>query len=261
MHRFLAIAAILLGRAFAQPAFEVASIKPQALTVGKPGFVGIQTSGNTLHAEAQALAGLVTYAYGIEDFQVSGGPSWIYSRDLYGSDTYYSRDLYGSDTYEVVAKAGGEAAPSTDQFKQMLQALLADRFQLKIHLESKEMPAYELVVGKNGHKLKDATADPDAHTNWRSGPAAQHYSGKKVSMADLVFLLRTQSGRPVIDKTGLTGKYDFELEWASGDPPPPEATAPSIFTAVQEQLGLKLESVKAPFSIVVIDQAERPSAN
>jgi uncharacterized protein (TIGR03435 family) len=250
MHRALSIAAIFMCRAMAQPTFDVASIKPQALTIGGTGFVGIQTSGATLHAETQALAGLVTYAYGVEDFQLSGGPSWT-----------YSRDLYGSDTYEVLAKAGGDTAPTQDQFRQMLQTLLADRFQLKTHRENKEMPAYELVVAKNGSKLRPATADPKDQTNWRSARGAEQYSGRKVSMTTLVWLLRLQAGRPVVDKTGLTGTYDFELQWAAGDPPPPETTGPSIFTAVQEQLGLKLESAKASFPAIVIDYAERPSTN
>ena len=143
---------------------------------------------------------------------------------------------------------------------QMLQGLLADRLQLKIHRETKEMPAYELVILKNGHKLKQATADPGAHTIWNSG-SPERYQGKKVSMAELIFLLRVQTGRPVIDKTGLTGIYDFELIWSAGDPLPPDAPGPSIFTAVQQQLGLKLEPARASFSIVVIEHAERPSAN
>ncbi len=151
------------------------------------------------------------------------------------------------DAYQVTAKAEGDAVPTKEQFQQMLQALLADRFQLKLHRETKELPAYELVVSKNGHKLKDATEDPSLHTVWNSGRVVEKYSGKKVPMTELAFVLKTQAGRPVIDKTGLTGKYDFELQWAPGDAPAADGSAPSIFTAVQEQLGLKLESTKAPF--------------
>jgi uncharacterized protein (TIGR03435 family) len=248
MHRLLVMAPVLLSPAFAQTTFEVASIKRDPFN-GQQGNIGLRISGNRLIFEHQGLAAMVVFAYGIEDFQLSGGPAWVNARPM------------DPDAYQLTAKAEGDTIPTKEQLQQMLQALLADRFQLKIHREAKDMPAYELVIAKNGHKLKDATTDPDAHTLWNSGRAAEHYSGKKVSMTDLVFLLRTQSRRPVIDKTGLTGKYDFELEWSAGDPPPPDAPGPSIFTAVQEQLGLKLESVKASFPTVVIDHAERPSEN
>jgi len=233
--------------ASARPEFEVASIKRQTFT--GQGFVGIRLSGNRLQAEHQSLGGLITYAYGIEGFQLSGGPPWV-----------YSSNLNDPEMYEVSAKAEGETAPSPEQFRQMLKTLLTDRFQLNLHRETKDLPAYELVLAKTGSKLKDATADPNAQTNWISGRAIERYSAKKRSMTDLAFVLRSQTGRPVLDKTGLTGRYDFELQWAP-DPPSPDATAPSIFTAVQEQLGLKLESVRAPFDVWVIDHAEKPSGN
>ena len=140
------------------------------------------------------------------------------------------------DAYNVTAKAEGDAIPSEAQFRRMMQTLLADRFQLKLHREMKEFPAYELAIAKNGHKLKAASDDPKAQAAWTSGPRVEKYSGRKTSMADLAFLLKTQAGRPVIDKTGLTGRYDFELEWSHQGASPDDANAPQIFEGIS--LGL-----------------------
>lgn len=253
MIRIAAISILVIGYApgFGQPpapSFEVASIKPDPYK-GQQGRIGIGTSGNRLTVEHQGLAALITFAYDIQDFQLSGGPSWVYAGPM------------DPDAYQFTAKAEGDAIPTKDQFQRMLQALLADRFQLKVHRETKDLPAYALVIAKNGHKLKVATADPDVHTLWNSGRVVEHYSGKKVPMTELTFVLRTQTGRPVVDKTGLTGSYDFDLQWAHEDAPAGDAAAPSIFTAVQEQLGLKLESTKAPFETVIVDHAEKPTEN
>ncbi len=247
MHRLLAVAAILLGPALAQPTFEVASIKRDPFN--GQGGIGIRVTGNRLLVEHPGLADVVAFAYGIEDFQLSGGPAWAHARPM------------DADAFQVIAKAEGDSVPTKEQFQEMLQALLADRFQLKIHREAKEMQAYELVVARSGPKLKDATADPNVQTIWKGGNVSSLYSAKKTSMATLAWMLRTQVGRPVIDKTGLTGSYDFDLQYAPGNPPPADATDPSILTAVQEQLGLKLEPVKASFPVIVIAHAERASEN
>jgi len=212
--------------------------------------VGIGFTGNRLMANHVSLSQLVDFAYGVDGFQVSGGPRWV-----------YTTDLYGPDVYDVTAKAQGEAIPSGDQFRQMLQALLADRFQLRIHRETKEMPVYELVIARNGPKLRAASVDPGARTVWTGGVVNSSYAAKKTSMTTFASVLQSQVGRPVVDKTGLSGTYDFDLQYAPGNPPSADATAPSIFTAVQEQLGLKLESGKASFPMMMIDGAARPSGN
>jgi uncharacterized protein (TIGR03435 family) len=155
----------------------------------------------------------------------------------------------------------------------MVRALLEDRFQLKVHRETKEMPVYALVAAKDGPKLSVA-ADTSVHGG-RTPPGA--WNLKNVGTADLVKYLSQQLSRTVIDETGLSGHYDVKLEWkpergeggpeALGLPPafdtasPPASTGRSIFTAIQEQLGLKLESTKGPVEMVVIDHAEKPSAN
>lgn len=245
MQKALVFLAFTIAPAFAQPAFEVASLKPDPFK--GQGGIGIRVAGNRLMVDHQSLTAMVVFAYGLEDFQVSGGPAWSKAGPM------------DADAYQLIAQSPAGTTPAQEQFEQMLQALLAERFKLKLHHETKDLPAYELVIGKNGHKLKDA-ADLSQHTVWNSG-AVSKYHGKSVSMHDLAFVLRTQTGRPVIDKTGLAGKYDFELQWASGNPPPPDLDAPSIFTAVQEQIGLRLDPVKAPFDTIVIDSAEKPSPN
>jgi uncharacterized protein (TIGR03435 family) len=171
----------------------------------------------------------------------------------------------------------------------MIQSLLADRFKLKLIHETKELPAYALVVAKNGPKLHEAKPD-DTYPNGIKGPDGQGHpqmmrmgpgelTGQGLSMASLVHLLSQQLGRNVLDHTGLKDKYDFTLKWApepgegmmlrgpeGGNPgaesaPPAESSGPSIFTAIQEQMGLKLESTKAPAEVLVIDHVERPSEN
>jgi uncharacterized protein (TIGR03435 family) len=238
----------LWGQPTSTPVFEVASIRP--VPFNGQGVVGIGFTGNRLLAHHVSLGQLVVFAYGVDGFQVSGGARWV-----------HSTDLYGPDVYDVTAKAEGEAVPTEDQFRQMLQALLADRFQLRIHREAREMPVYELAIAQNGPKLRAASRDPGAQTVWTSGVVNSLYAAKKTSMKTLAWMLQSQVGRPVVDKTGLSGSYDFELQYAPGNPPPADATAPSIFTAVQEELGLKLESGRASFPVMVIDGAERPSGN
>lgn len=228
--------------------FEVASIKPSPFT--GQGGVGIRISGNRLLAQHQPLAELVTYAYDIQDYQLSGGPAWV-----------YSRNLFGSDVYEVAAKSEGESVPTQEQLRRMFQALLVDRFKLQLHRETKEMQAYALVVASKGEKLKAHTPDPEIQAfKWTTGRLENVYAANAVSMESLVVVLKAVTGRPIVDKTGLTGTYKFDLRYAN-EPPTAESTAPSIFTAVQEQLGLKLESVKEPFEVLVLDHVERPSEN
>ena len=140
----------------------------------------------------------------------------------------------------------------------MLQTMLADRFQLKIHRESKELAVYALIVGKSGPKLKESTAAGPA--GYRGTPGQFTFSNG--SITSLVSFLTNRVDRHVLDRTGLTGSYDFKLEWTpEASTPAPDSNGPSIFTAIQEQLGLKLEATKSAVEIIVIDHAEKPSAN
>jgi len=238
--------------------FEVASVKPHEFPRNVFGFSGngrsaIHISGNRVTLSVVTLAALVKDAYDVKDFQVTGAPGWT---DKRGTQQFY----------DIEARSPGDGTPTLDQVRQMLQALLADRFQLKLHREPKDFPVYDLVVGKNGPNFKETTADsvPVSNSFTQSGTLWRFRFVNK-SMADLVLTLAINVDRPIIDKTGLTGSYDFTLEFernirdqAGVDGP---AADGSVFSAVQDQLGLKLTPAKEPMEVLVIDHAKRPSEN
>ena len=201
---------------------------------------------------------LIHAAYGVEDNQISGEPSWL------NSDRYDIEAKMDSATVEALHKLNEDQGRLERQ--RMLQALLADRFKLAIHRETKELAVYALVVAKNGPKLQEARPG-DTYPNGIKGPdgvaragfmrmGRGELTGQGLPMSSLVRLLTQQLGRTVADKTDLTGKYDFTLKWTpdenegamlkrpdTGQPgavsaPPTDSSGPSIFTALQEQLGL-----------------------
>ena len=236
----------------ARPSFEVASIKPSGPDDNRA-YIQIAPGGR-LNARNITMKFLIQHAYGIRDFQISGGPSWL-----------------GSEHYDIVAKGESGEEMNPDRLKLMIQSLLADRFQLAFHKESKELPVYALVVAKNGPKLQESNGN-------ERGPMIRmgrgQVNGKKMSMTMLASQLAQQLGRSVVDKTGLTKEYDISLEWTPDpsermgpglpgpdSPPPVDSPGPSIFTALQEQLGLRLESQKGPVDIYVIDRAEKATEN
>jgi uncharacterized protein (TIGR03435 family) len=241
--------------AFAQPrpAFEVASVKPQPWT--GQGGVFVKVAGNTLIAEHSDVYDLVKFAYNLRDeIQLSGGPAWARHGRL---------DL--SDLYQVIAKAAGDTPPSMDQFRRMLQTLLADRFKLQVHHVDKDLPIYNLVVGKNGPRLKESAADTKFSSVQSPLPENPLHGIQMTvtheSMRQFVDQIGLYgAGRPLFDKTGLTGAYDFEIEFVPSIAPP-DAVGPSLFEAVQERLGLKLEPGVAAFDTVVIDHVEKPDEN
>jgi uncharacterized protein (TIGR03435 family) len=258
--RKLLLAAAVTGALAQSPTvpkqYDVVAIRPNADNDNRFMFRG----GPSFTAVGVTLKFLIVHAYDVRAFQVSGGPGWI-----------------GTEGWDIRAKAEGiKGRLQRDQFDTMFRALLEDRFQLKVHSETKEMPVYALVVGKNGSKLTPHTGGPPSPAE-ASNSGRGSLSVKKGSTAALASLLSLQLGRTVIDKTDLKGEFDFKLEWAHErgqggmeslglppDPPrpqPADSNGPSIFTAVQEQLGLRLESRKGPVEIIVIDHAERPSEN
>jgi len=199
---------------------------------------------------------LMEQAYGIRDFQIVGGPSWL-----------------GSDRYDITAKP--EGAATSDQVKVMMQALLKDRFQLQFHRETKELPTYALVVAKGGpkvHASEEVSGSDKPKGMRRQMMGRGQFTLEGAPMSAFAEQLARVLGRSVIDKTGLTGNYDVKLEYTPDDtgmmkgpredaPAPADASGISIFTALQDQLGLKLESTKGPVEILVIDRAEKPSEN
>jgi len=259
------------GQSAPRAEFEVASVKPNLS--GERRIMFRPMLGGRFVAENATVRILIQLAYGVQPFQISGGPAWL--------DT---------DHYDIEAKA-----PSNINFDLMppyLESLLEDRFQLKIHRETKELPIYALVVAKGGSKLQEAKAGncfvPDP-----AKPAPLPEPGKvlptpcggffvtqntmngaSIKLATVGQNLSNRLGRPVVDKTGLTGTYDIHLEWTPdpglgggpgpGGPPVPESSdssGPSIFTAIQEQLGLRLDSQKGPVETIVIDHVEKASEN
>lgn len=242
--------------------FEVASIKLGDPLSNGTGFT--LRPGGSLQVETATLKALIQYAYSLRDFQISGASGWM-----------------TSERYNIQAK--GELAEGPADYRSMndqqrrdaaslvrarLRRLLADRFQLVVHTESRELPVYALVVAKNGHKLKPNESPDGSAQSTTQGRAV--FKATRATMAGMATGLSDITGRPVVNETGLQGYFDFELKWTpdataaapdAAGPPPAEAVGPTIFTALQEQLGLKLESKKGPVQILVIDRVERPSEN
>jgi uncharacterized protein (TIGR03435 family) len=245
----IAILVFLIAPLFAQsPAFEVASIKTVRIPAGAFSFespfavTAPRISGNRVTVSG-SLSSLIRSAYNVKGNQVLGAPDWA--------------TVPRGDTYDVVAKTEGDGAASLEQVRLMLQGLLAERFQLKFHRDMKALPLYELVIGRNGSKLKESAPDVRPSARITSGPLTRlTMTGK--STDDLAQMLSTMADRPVVDKTGLKGLYDFTLEVESSASNPMSS---SVLTAVQEQLGLKLNPVNEPTEVLVIDHAEKPSAN
>jgi uncharacterized protein (TIGR03435 family) len=170
--------------------------------------------------------------------------------------------------FDIVADPETETRPSSDTFKAMVQALLVERFHLTMHTEQRELPVFVLVAAKSGPKLKATKDKPEGlpWVAWGGGDLIAH----NAATTDLAkFLQRFVTDKPVVDKTGITGRYDMNLQWApdnvhggmSAAMNEAAAALPSLYTAIQEQLGLKLEPVKAPADVLVIDKVERPGAN
>jgi uncharacterized protein (TIGR03435 family) len=247
--------------AFAQqpdrPSFEVASIKP-----GDPdnpqSRLAMQPGGRFVTTNVPILA-LLGFAYDLRPHQISGIPKSLDSAKF---------------TIEARAPEADSPPPSPEgapRFRLMLQSLLAERFKLVVHRETREEQIYELVIDKGGSKMKEVDAPKDSPQGIQGGGKGQ-LVGMAAPIQLLVNVLSPQLGHSVIDKTGLKGKYDFTLKWTpdpsalpppAGAPegPPPDSNGPSLFTAMQEQLGLKLQSTKGPVEMLVVDHVERPSEN
>lgn len=227
--------------------FDVRSIKPA--NPGTPGM-SVQTSPGRFLARGATVAFLIQYAYGVQPFEVFGGPDWI-----------------GSERYEIEGRFDGDdtAARTTALVREML----ADRFKFRFHHETRQLQVYTLSVAKNGPKLNLPTAGKEgARSLMRS--ASGQLNASNQSIAGLSTFLTRLLGRRVLDRTELTGSYDFTLQWTPDenqspplrpDGPVANPNGPSIFTALQEQLGLRLESGRAPADVLIIDGIEIPPSN
>lgn len=271
MLRITSLALLLVCPGFAQQPlkFEVASIKPSKPDA-QGGFIRFMPGGG-LNMSNVPLRFMITFAYDVRDFQVSGGAGWVGTERF---DVMARPEHAAAEVPDDPAKmTDGQRKTVRDQMAERLRALLADRFQLVVHKETKEQPIYALVVSKNGAKLKEAKVVEGA----RQGMSMNRgrLEGMAAPMEMLGQTLSNVTERPVVDKTGLTGKYDFVLEWTPeagadaraqgfGDgvtSPAPAPGGPTIFTALQEQLGLRLESQKGSVQNIVIDRAEKLSEN
>jgi uncharacterized protein (TIGR03435 family) len=246
------------------PTFDVISVKPN-----HSDFHGITLNytPDGLRATNIPIFFLIKEAFALNDDQLIGIPGWVHS-----------------EKYDIDAKVAEADVPSIhnlthDQRRQMILQILADRFKLTYHRETRTLPEYSLVIAKSGSKLHEFQPGNDASGSPKHAGQMKMQSGiitaSGIPIEPLTRLLSDRVGRPVLDKTGLTGNYDFTLQWADEghDGPPrgpdpaipvasaPEISGPSIFTAVEEQLGLKLESEKGPVQVVTIDHIEMPTAN
>jgi uncharacterized protein (TIGR03435 family) len=237
--------------------FEVASIKPaDPETTGR--WIRMQTA-HQFAAHNHTLKTLIAAAYDVSVQAISGGPAWM-----------------DSERYEILAKAPGDARPNQNEQMAMLRALLASRFQLSFHREPKEMSIYALTVAKGGSKLKESTMSPDDAPEgpppliFVVSPSTLKLPARYASMDELASVFqRAALERPVVDRTGLTGRYDFDLEFAIDETlfggalgkGSDDAPKPKLFAALQEQLGLKLEATRGPVSTLVVDRAAHPSEN
>lgn len=238
----------------AHPTFEVATIKPTKPDEQRTFLVW---RGNDMQVVNFTLASLVQFAYDIQGKQIVGAPDWI--------DT---------DKFDISAKPDTPGQPNGEQLKEMVQKLLADRFALKFHKDEKEMGAYVLTVGKDGPKMKQNTSNPNGLPGLFFGPIGTLHV-MNATMENFTGLMQSAVlDRPVVDKTGLKGRWDFTLKWTPDEsqfagmgveipPPSPEDPnpAPPLFTAIQEQLDLKLEAQKTQVPVLVIDHLDHPPPN
>ncbi len=244
-------AGLLVAQSAAQkPEIEVAAIHRNE-TGGRSGF-GVEPGSGRPTAHNMTLRGLIGWAYDVENYQISGGPKWIDS---------IAFDITATLVHNVPMTGDPR---QRDEYRELMRPFLTDRFRLEFHRTTKELPVYALVVGKEGSKLKEMpnTADP---REWRMGGGAGLMTGHVIPVSILVEALKSVTGRPISDETGLKGRYDFSLRWNPADnalsPDDSGNSESSLFTAIQEQLGLRLESRKGTVEVIIVDRAEMPTEN
>jgi bla regulator protein blaR1 len=242
----MAVALISTARAQQSQGFEVASIKPSHNNSADSNLDS--APGGRLTATNITVRELIRMAYGVKDYQIEHAPGWL-----------------ESERYDIAAKSAVAPKTSLEEERSQVRELLADRFRLATHRDTKQTQVYLLVVAKDGPKL---TAHDDG-TGSGIRKTCGHLAGKRLTLDTIATVLSRQFERDVLNRTGLPGKYDLQLDWTPDSGPCPVAAdsegsasaTPSIFTAIQQQLGLKLESSKGPVEFLVIDRVERPSAN
>ncbi len=236
----------------ASPSFEVATIKPSN---PEAQGIGINMRGRNFSTLNTTLNDLITFAYELHARQITGGPGWM-----------------ETDKFDLAGIPDKPGMPNDKQIKGMMKKLLADRFKLTFHHDKKELGVFLITVGKTGPKLTKNDSNPNGLPSLGMGGLGR-VSARNATIADFAGMMQGRIlDRPVVDQTGLVGRFDFTLAWTPDDsqyggrggqaPPPATGNAPpDLFNAMQEQLGLKIESTKAPVDVLVIDHVEKPSDN
>jgi uncharacterized protein (TIGR03435 family) len=230
----------------ADPSFEVATIKPTDPDWGSKGFHS--GAGRRIWCDNESVNDIISFVYGVHAKQIAGAPAW------------FGTDKYTIDGYPDVA-----GVPDLKQMKGMYRKLLEERFKLTLHKDTRKLAVFAITVGKAGPKITKSADQggmgDQTFTQWNAERVVFRVTSS--TMADLAEVLQMMVlDKPVVDQTGLVGKFDFLLKWTPDDAPTSDPSAPpGIFTAIQEQLGLKLEAVTAPADVLVVDHVERPSAN
>lgn len=238
--------------------YDVASIRPadpneRNVRIGS-------SPGGDFQATNASVRQLVTFAYNIRDFQLSGGPGWI-NTERFNIVTRLDQPEPLPDPATITVS---QIESRIGRNRERMRNLLKERFQLVVHRDTKELPVYALTIGKNGHKLTPVEEGKGRGPNLRRSRGG--ISGTAVTMQLVKMGFSDLLGRPVIDETGLTGAFDFKLEWTEETPPadssqPIPLAGESVFTAIQEQLGLKIESKRGMVDTIVVDKVEKPSEN
>jgi len=237
----------------ADPSFEVATIKPSK--PDQPGKM-LTVRGRQFVTVNMTLNDLISFAYDLHAKQLTGGEAWM-----------------GTDKYDINAEPDVPGTPNVKQLKIMVKKLLTERFKLAFHEDKKELSVYALTIGKTGSKVAASESDPKSLPGLFFRGLGQ-LTVRNATMGDFTHLMQSAVlDRPVVDQTGLTGKYDFTLNWTPDESqfgglgvkvPPPSDKAdapPGLFTAIQEQMGMRLEATKAPVEVLVVDHIEKPSEN
>lgn len=229
----------------ADPDWEVATVRPSDPNDTNSGF---HLDGRRIFIERETVESMLVLSYGMHKRQIVSAPDWAVNERW---DVRGVPDLPGQ--------------PNVKQFQGMIRKVLAERFGFRSHTETRELAAHVLTVAKGGSKLPKSAGDPNGPMN----ESDQGNSGQRTlevtnaSLSDFALVMKFFLDRPMVDQTGLAGKYDFRLKWTFDEAKAPTdgSAAPSVFTAIEEQMGLKLELAKAPTEVLVVDKVERPSAN
>lgn len=231
----------------ATPVFDVAAIRQNLATRGRPRINSTPFDGN-FTATYATLKFLIEYAYGLPQTQVIGGPDWLNSTRF---DIKAKSSIALNEQLHNLPSDQGKLDK-----RLMLRSLLTERFKLKAHQETRELPIFALVVAKNGPKLDKSDEGAPIVRGWEGHLTVE---GGENTVANFAAELSKRVGRIVLDKTGIKGRYSIDLDWSEDNDI--DDDTPSIFTAIREQLGLRLQSQKAPVPVVIIDHVEMPSEN